>query len=97
MCSINKEFRKLPQNTRKEPQSVSESIVAVSINEALNKLQKSKEDTIELITKLFKACHDGLKKFKQTALKKFEETHNLKRKAVQTFHIALMTVTTKML
>ena len=50
--------------------------ILVSIDEALKMLQQSKECTKEDITEVFKACREGLERFKQTTFTKLERVHN---------------------
>ena len=63
------------ESNRREERSCgdTETEATVSVDEALNTLQQSKENAAETITKVFKACHDGLNRFKQTALENLSD------------------------
>ena len=74
MCFINNKIQNLLQKSSKVA-SITEN-TTVSVDEALNKLQQSKEITAESIARVFKTAHEGLNKFKQATLNKLEELNN---------------------
>ena len=78
LCLINKKIQELLSRPgeEKRPQKSSTDKLAISIDEALSKLQQSNENAAETIASTFKACHGGLEKFKATVLENLVYTND---------------------